>query len=132
MKQMVRLVVLLLSLTFLWGCELALVGFGAGLGIGAYKYIEGGVERDYPLEYNSAWDAANTALSNLYVSISDSINEGAQGKIDGVRKDGVKVIIKMKDKGTGITTIHVRVGFVGNRVEAEGIHDEIKAVAGLR
>lgn len=133
MKKIMRLVALLLSLTFLWGCA-ALVGgvVGAGVGVGAYKYIEGSVERDYPLAYNSAWDATNTALANLYMSVSNSINEGTKGTIEAVQRDGTKITIKLKDRGQGVSTINVRVGFLGSREKAERIHEEIAAVAGLK
>jgi hypothetical protein len=132
MKKTTRLIALLLSLTFLSGCEVALIGAGAGVGVGTYRYIEGSVESLYPLSYNSAWDAANTALANLYISVSNSINEGIQGTIEAVRKDGTNVTIKLKDKGQNVTDISVRVGFWGNRKDAERIHEEIKAVAGLK
>lgn len=131
MKRIARLIVLLLSLIFLWGCELALIGVGAGLGVGTYSYIQGSLERDYPLAYSSIWDATNTALANLSIAISSSINEGTKGSIEGVRKDGVGVKIKLQDRGQNVTTVNVRVGFSG-RKDAERIHEEIKNVAGLK
>jgi hypothetical protein len=136
MKKIIRLAVLLLSLTFLWGCELALVGVGvgvgAGLGVGAYRYIEGSVEKDYPVSYTSSWSATNTALANLYIGISNSLDEGVKGKIEGTRKDGERVIIKLTDKGQGVTAINIRVGFFGNVKDAERIHEEISATADLK
>lgn len=132
MKKIIRLAVLLLSLTFLWGCALAWLGVGAGLGVGAYRYVEGSVEKDYPLSYTSAWGAANTALANLYIGISNSIDEGAKGKIEATRKDGVKVTVKLEDRGQGVSTINVRVGFFGSTKDAERIHEEISAAAGLK
>ncbi len=132
MKKVTRLMVLLLSLTILWGCELALIGAGAGLGVGAYRYIEGNVARMYPLSFNSGWDATNKALANLYISVSNSINEGAKGAIEGVQKDGTKVVIRLEDRGQSVTDISVRVGFWGKAKEAERIHEEIKTVAGLK
>lgn len=132
MKRIARLAVLLISLILLTGCALAWIGIGAGVGVGTYRYIEGSVEALYPLSYNSAWDATNTALANLYISVSNSINEGVQGTIEGVRKDGRGVTISLKDEGKDITKIRIRVGFFGSRQDAERIHEEIKAVAGLR
>lgn len=131
MGKTIRLVALLSATIFLYGCALAWVGAGAGLGVGTYKYIEGSVEKDYPIAYNIAWDTTNTALANLYMSVSNSVNEGTKGKIEAVRKDSVKITIKFDDKGQGVTTINIRVGFFGNRKDAERIHEEISAVAGL-
>lgn len=133
MKKITRVMVLLLSLTFSWGCEAILIsGIGAGLGVGAYRYIEGSVARVYPLAYNSAWDATNKALANLYMSVSNSINEGVKGTITAVQKDGTKIEIKLEDKGQNVTDISVRIGFWGSRKDAERVHEEIKSAAGLK
>lgn len=132
MKKLLRLIVLLLSLTILWGCEVALFTGGAVVGIGAYKYIEGAVEVEYPLDYKTAWDKTNSALSSLYISVSESSDDGLSGKIDAVRKDGTSVLIRLKERRRGITVINVRVGALGNRDDAERIHDEIKKAAGLK
>jgi hypothetical protein len=105
---------------------------GAGVGIGAYKYIEGRLEREYPLSYSRAWDATNSALQNLQISISNSTEGKTKGTIDAVRKDGKKVVVSLKDRGQGVTTISVRVGMFGDRSSAEKVHDEIASVSGVR
>ncbi|MBI5049665.1 MAG: DUF3568 family protein [Nitrospirae bacterium] len=132
MRKNLSLMVLLLSLVFLWGCELALIGAGAGIGVAANRYIEGSVSRDYPLAYNKAWETANTAISNLALTISSSVNEGVKGTIEAVRKDGTPVAISIKDRGQGVSSISVRVGNFGSRSDAQRIHEEIYAVAGLK
>jgi hypothetical protein len=101
------------------------------VGIGTYKYIEGRVEREYPLAYGKAWDATNSALANLQISVSHSIDEGAMGKIDAVRRDGKRISVKLTDRGQGVTTISIRVGMIGDDGEAERIHDKIASVAGI-
>ncbi len=131
MKKPIRLAILLCALFFLYGCAAAWFSLGAGTGIGTYKYIEGNLQRNYPLAYTKAWDATNTALANLKLSVSNSMNEGTVGVIEAVRSDGMKVVIKLKDKGQNVTSIGIRVGFFGNSKDAERIHDEIAAVAGI-
>jgi len=132
MKKLLHLVALLLSLTPLWGCEVALLTGGAAVGIGVYKYIEGAVEVEYPLDYKTAWNMTNAALSNLHISVSESIDDGIHGRIDAVRKDGASVLIRLKERRQGITLINMRVGALGDRDDAERIHNEIKKVAGLK
>ncbi len=132
MKRFTNLVILVCSLSVLYGCAVALLGVGAGVGIGAYKYVEGSLVRQYPLSYSRAWDATNSALENLQISISNSMDEGAKGKIEAVRKDGKKVVIKIKDEGQGVSTITVRVGMLGDRGIAERIHEEIASVSGVQ
>lgn len=125
------LIILSCALFFLYGCAAAWFGVGAGVGIGAYKYIEGNVVRNYPLAYSEAWDATNTALANLKISISNTINKGTKGTIEAVRRDGKRVVIKLKDKGQKVTSIGIRVGLFGSPKDAEEIHEEIASVAGI-
>ncbi len=133
MGKVKKLVVLISALFFLYGCVSAvLLGMGAGVGIGAYKWVEGRLAREYPLSYAKAWDATNTALANLKISITNSVNEGAEGEIEAVKRDGAKVAIKLKDRGLGVTTITIRVGMLGDRMEAEKIHNEIASVSGIQ
>ncbi len=132
MNKTVRLAVLLSAMVFLYGCTLALLGIGTGIGVGAYRYIDGDLERDYSLEYNSAWDATNTALANLYISVSDSVNKGVKGQIEAIRSDGKKIMIKLRDRGQNVTTINIRVGFFGSSKASERIHEEISTVARLK
>jgi hypothetical protein len=131
MKNTKKLIFLAVSLFFLYGCELALIGLGAGGGIVGYQYFEGYESKEYPLEYSRAWDVTNTALENLNISISSSDNADKKGVIKGIQKDGNSVSISLKARGQWITTITVKSGKIGNRADAEGILNEIAAVAGL-
>jgi len=131
MRISFRLPVLLSAIFFLYGCAAVLLGVGAGIGIGTYKYIEGNLERDYPLAYSRAWDDSNAALTNLKISITSSNNDGVKGAIEAVRQDGSRVTVKLMDKGQNVTLIKVRAGILGDRELAEKIHDEIAATAGL-
>ena len=132
MEKIKKAAVLISLLFFLSGCAAVLLGVGAGVGIGAYKYVEGRVEREYPLAYGRAWDATNSALANLQISVSNSIDKGANGKIDAVRRDGKKIGVRLTDRGKGVTTISVRVGMLGDRDEAKRLHEEIASVSGIR
>ena len=131
MKNTKKLIFLAVSLFFLYGCELAILGLGAGGGIAGYKYVEGHGSREFPLGYSKAWNVTNTALENLNISISSSENEDNRGVIKGIQKDGKNVSIKLKRRGQWVTTISVRVGRLGDKDDAEKILNEITSVAGL-
>jgi hypothetical protein len=131
MKKLKQLIVLLSALFMLSGCAAVLLGVGAGVGIGTYKYVEGSLSREYPLAFSMAWDATNSALAKLQISTSNSMDEGARGKIEAVRRDGTKVAVLLKDMGQNVTSISVRVGILGDRDAAERIHDEIASVSGI-
>ncbi len=132
MKKVKKLILLTTALLFLYGCAAAWFAAGGLAALGGYKYIEGNLSRDYPLAYARAWDATNSALANLQISISKSMDEGAKGEIKAVRKDGKKVVVTLKDKGQGVTSITVRVGIFGDRSKSERIHDEIASVSGIQ
>jgi hypothetical protein len=131
MRGLKRLLALTSMVFILSGCAAVLLGVGAGVGIGTYKFIEGNLIRDYPLAYVRAWDATNTALENLRISVTDSINEGAEGKIESIRKDGKKVVIVIKDKGQGVSSIAIRIGTFGDEQGSTRIHEEIASVSGI-
>lgn len=125
------LVALLPGIILLSGCAIAWFGAGAGLGVGAYRYVQGTLEADYSLPYDEAWEATNTALADLYISVTNSVNEGNKGKIEAIRKDGKHVTVKLQYKSPDVTSINIRVGFFGNREDSERIHEAIRSVSGL-
>ena len=132
MRKINNFIVLLVMVFSLSGCVAAWLAVGAGAGIGTYKFIEGNLSREYPLQYARAWDATNSALANHQISITNSMDEGVKGKIEAVRRDGTKVVVKLTDRGQGVTSISIRVGMLGDRSESEIIHNEIASVSGIR
>ena len=132
MRRIKSLIVLLAMVFSLSGCVAAWLAVGAGAGIGTYKFIEGNLSREYPVDYGRAWDATNSALAKHQISITNSMDEGVKGTIEAVRRDGTKVKLKLTDKGQGVTSISIRVGLLGNRSDSEMIHDEIASVSGIR
>lgn len=132
MKRIRNIIVLLSFPFFLGGCaEVLLVGAGASMGVGTYMYVDGSLTVEYPLEYPRAWDTANMALERFQISITESTNDAGKGMIEAVRQDGKKVTVKLRDKGFNITSIGVRVGTFGDRMESQKIHNEIVSIAGI-
>ena len=125
MRAVRKMVVLLCSLSVLYGCAAAWFVGGGIAALGGYRWVEGRLSRDYPIAYSTAWDIANRALINLDISISNSMDEGNKGRIEAVRRDGKKITLILKDKGLGITNIIVVVGLFSDRESAEKVHDEI-------
>jgi len=128
MRAIRKMVILICSLSVLYGCAAAWFVGGGVAALGGYRWVEGRLSRDYPIAYSTAWDVANSALANLEISISNSMDEGNKGRIEAVRKDGKKITL-MKDKGLGITNIVVVVGLFSDRESAEKVHDEILSVS---
>ncbi|GAB4535167.1 MAG: hypothetical protein Fur0020_02370 [Thermodesulfovibrionia bacterium] len=124
-----RALLLMIILPFLYSCAPLWIGLGAGVGIGTYKYIEGNLERDYPISYEKAWAVTNQALTNMKIGITNSIKN--EGVIDGVGEDGKTVAIRLINRGEWVTTVRVRVGFWGDKTASARIHDEIARAGGL-
>ena len=132
MNRFKKLILSAGAIFFLYGCaEVLLVGAGAGLGVASYVYIDGRVVVEYPIAYDRAWDATNRTLEKFRISITDSSNEHGRGVIEAVRKDGKKIMIRVKTKGEKTTDVTVRVGIFGDKLEAQKIHSEIVSVAGI-
>jgi hypothetical protein len=129
MRAIRKMVILICSLSVLYGCAAAWFVGGGVAALGGYRWIEGRLSRDYPIAYSTAWDVSNSALANLEISISNSMDEGNKGRIEAVRKDGKKITLILKDKGLGITNIVVVVGLFSDRESAEKVHDEILSVS---
>ena len=129
MRVMKKMVLLLCSLSVLYGCAAAWFVGGGVAALGGYRWVEGRLSRDYPIAYSVAWDVANRALINLEISISNSMDEGKKGRIEAVRKDGKKITLILKDRGLGITNIIVVVGLFSDRESAEKVHDEILSIS---
>lgn len=132
MEKTKRLIFLITALFFLYGCELALLGIGAGGGIYGYKYFEEHTSREYPMEFSRTWDVTNRALENLRISVKKSQNKGTYGTIKGIRKDGKEVTVTLKETASQVTTVSIRTGkLIGSREDAEKVLNEIASVAGL-
>ena len=129
MRVIKKMVLLLCSLSVLYGCAAAWFVGGGVAALGGYRWVEGHLSRDYPIAYSVAWDVANRALINLEISISNSMDEGKKGRIEAVRKDGKKITLILKDRGLGITNIIVVVGLFSDRESAEKVHDEILSIS---
>lgn len=131
MRVIKKMVLLLCTLSVLYGCAAAWFTVGGIAALGGYRWVEGRLSRDYPLAYSKAWDVVNRALLNLEISISNSMDEGNRGRIEAVRRDGKKITLILEDKGVGITNIIVVVGLFSDRESAEKVHDEILSIAGV-
>ncbi|MBW2057422.1 MAG: DUF3568 family protein [Deltaproteobacteria bacterium] len=127
MKRRIRVLAgLVFLILFVSGCTTAvMLGVGAGAGIGSYSYIKGELKADYPYPYDQTWKASLAALKRLEVEVADQQRDALGGKITGKRGDGKPVVVKIKDKGLGVTTVGIRVGNFGDREASRKIHQTI-------
>ena len=93
----------------------------------AYQCSGDSIELDYPLSYESVWEATNTALINLNMGLSSSYKEDYWGVIDARHNNGRRVLIALR-KGPGGTSIAIKDEVVDDCALSERIHDEIISV----
>jgi hypothetical protein len=119
----------LLTVLLLAGCATAaMVGVGAGAGVGTYSYTRGELALDYPYPFDRTWDASLAAVEKLDIQLTQQGRDSLGGRITGKRTDGKVVVIKVKDKGLGVTHVGVRVGTFGNREASRKIQETILAI----
>jgi uncharacterized lipoprotein len=126
MKSLKYLVMgLLLPILLLYGCTAAVVGIGAGSGLGTYSYVKGELTVLYPFPYDRTWDASLTALERLNIEVTNQQRDALNGRIKGRRGDGKPVVIKIENKGLDVTEIGIRVGNFGNQDASRKIQQTI-------
>ena len=124
-----RVMLWLLTVLLLAGCTTAaMVGMGAGAGVGTYNYSRGELALNYPYPFDRTWDASLAAVERLDIQLIRQGRDSLGGRITGKRTDGKVVVIKVKDKGLGVTQVGVRVGTFGNREASRQIQETILAI----
>jgi hypothetical protein len=93
------------------GCAALVVG--AGVGTGAYTYVNGELVRSYPARYSAAMAVCIQLLQDLRMPVKEQHSDGVQTTIVTERQDGTPMTIKVKIVGLEVTEISVRTGVVG-------------------
>jgi hypothetical protein len=106
----------------------AMVGAGAGAGIGTYSYVKGELALDYPYSLDDTWNASLEAVEKLDIQLIKQGRDSLGGKITGKQTDGKVVVIKVKNKGLGVTNVAVRVGTFGHREASRKIQETILSI----
>jgi len=98
----------------LLGCAPVLIGAGAGAGVAGYKFIQGSLEIEYIASYERVWNATKLALRDSNIRIEKEQKDAINAKIIGKTASNTKVVIKLKNKPSGIVKMSIRVGLFGN------------------
>jgi len=105
------------------GCAAVVVGAGAG----AFAYVSGEVQRDYPAPYAKAVTRTEQVIAQLELVITETSRGGMETRFEGHNQQGTPVRIRVSTLGPDVTKVGVRVGHVGlwDRERAEAIHGYI-------
>ncbi|MBN2282298.1 MAG: DUF3568 family protein [Deltaproteobacteria bacterium] len=117
--------IIVIFIVFLSGCApLILGGVAATTGVGTYIYVDGNLATDYHYSFELVWDACEAVVASM--GGTDVIREKdvGVGELSAVI-DGETVKISAKYRANELTSVMVRVGFLGDKLASQRIHDMI-------
>jgi hypothetical protein len=128
----VKVLGLLLCLVLGAGCvETALMTVGAVGAVGAYKWIEGTMEKEYPRPLPDVWQAVMATVEHFRWKIAEKQITTTDGKLIAVKPDGKDVKITLVAEPNMITKVGVRFGMFGDREASYMFHTQIMKELGL-
>ena len=113
---------LALCLLMLSGCAVMLLSAGAAAGIGAYKYVEGTMEKDYPRPMQPTYQACMSAASTMGLRVAQQHYGQTESRIEAVQPPDTTVKIQLVARPNNITTVKVRFGLMGNEDQSAYFH----------
>lgn len=129
MTRMLRRIVMPLFLIGLSLCNQGcpVVVAGAGVGAGAYVYMQGELKRTYAAPLDRTVHACNKSLEALKMSIQETGTEGFTTIVKATQADGTPVTVKLTSLSEDQTEVSVRAGSVGvwDKQVAELVHATI-------
>jgi hypothetical protein len=116
--------VMVLFLISACGPEVLVLGGIVGSGAGTYYYINGELVTDYSTSFDKAWNACEKTVADMRGKDVQPKREIGQGTIyTMINDDNVKFSVTYKTKN--LTTVGIRVGFFGNKLSEQLLHDKV-------
>ena len=114
-----------MGLCLITGCAALVVGgAAAGAASGTYLYVNGEMKTDYYSSFDAVWGACEKTVADMRGLDVQRDKTLAKGTIDAAIDDEqVKITVTYKAKN--VTTVSVRIGFLGNKLSSQLIHDKI-------
>lgn len=113
------------------GCALLLLGgAAAGAAYGTVEYVKNTLKVTAEVSLDKAWTAANSALKDLQMPVTNSAKDGATGRLEARNAKDQPVVIQLTRKTDTVTQIEITVGTFDssdNRTEAQQIYDKMHA-----
>ncbi|MBK7403850.1 MAG: DUF3568 family protein [Phycisphaerales bacterium] len=117
----------LLVSTMSGGCAAALVAGAAAAGIaGTYVYMEGRLESEEQAPLDEVYEASIAAMEDMEFPIKERAKDALAAHITALRADKSEVNITMEQKPDETTSLHIRVGVVGDEEVSSTILSRIR------
>ena len=124
-RNNIWLLILLFTAFIFPGCVALVVGGAAiGASTGTFVYVNGELKTDYYASFDKVWGACEKTVADMRGVEVAPVREIAQGKITTLINDE-KVHFDIKYKSKNFTTVSIRVGFMGNKLSSQLLHDRI-------
>jgi hypothetical protein len=123
---------LALGVLMLSGCAVMLLGAGAAAGVGAYKYVEGTMEKDYPREMQPTYQACIAAANTMGLRVAQQQYGQTESRIEAVQPPDTTVKIQLVARPQQITTVKVRFGIMGNEDQSAYFHRLVMKNLGIQ
>lgn len=121
-----------LCLLMLSGCAVMLLSAGAAAGIGAYKYVEGTMEKDYPREMQPTFQACMAAAGTMGLRVAQQHYGQTESRLEAVQPPDTNVKIQLVARPNNITTVKVRFGLMGNEDQSAYFHRLVMKNLGIQ
>lgn len=122
----VKLILPMAFLVMTCGCAALIAAVaGAGVGVATYAYMTGDLKIEYPIPYETVWDATEKALEDLQIEVEETTKDGISGDIKAKRANDTPVRIKVKREAPEVTIVKIRTGVFGNKEKSIVIMEAI-------
>ena len=112
------------------GCFLAVLGVGAGAGIGGYAYVKGELKSTQDASLDRAFDAAKDAMKDLEFIVTSDNKDALSAQLIAHDAHDKRIEINLTKKTETTTEIAVRVAVFGDEALSRLILDKIKSRLG--
>ena len=110
----VKLILPMALLVMTCGCAAVIAAVaGAGVGVATYAYVTGDLKIEYPVPYDTVWEATLKALQDLDITVDEATKDGISGDIKAKRADDTPVNIKVKREAPEVTIVKIRTACLG-------------------
>jgi hypothetical protein len=106
------------------GPEILILGGIVGSGAGTYYFINGELVTDYSAPFDNVWSACEKTVADMRGKDVRPKRELATGSIQAaINDENVKITLTYKNKN--LTSVGIRVGYVGNKLSSQLLHDRV-------
>jgi hypothetical protein len=126
LKRKMRLWLLVMGFFLISACgpEILILGGIVGSGAGTYYFINGELVTDYSAPFDNVWSACEKTVADMRGKDVRPKRELATGSIQAaINDENVKITLTYKNKN--LTSVGIRVGYIGNKLSSQLLHDRV-------